>query len=569
MPTPLHRGYAARFGFSPLVVTLIFAAYVAALIPALLPAGPAADAVGHRRVPLPARGAAALGSLLFALASGTGWLFAAGVLQGAASGPLTAAPTDLEPAGDRRRAALVSTVASVGGLGLGPVVGGLLAQYAPAPRVLPFAVEIALLVPAAAQLAGYARPARRSAVTGLVLLAAGLVLLALTRTVPPRSAPTPPSSASPSRSPRCACSSSSPWPATTAPTSAFRPEGGADGVTQRACASSAIRQAGLRGHARGGARAARSRRARPYAPRMPWPLSRPALGPYRDRLQPPAAARGGGLRVTWLEVSTLLLDDGRTALMTDGFFSRPGLLRCLTRIAPDERVVRDCLARLGVTRLAAVVCAHTHYDHALDAPLVCRLTGARLVGSASTANVGRGGGLPEDRLVVPEEGEPLEFGAFTVTLLASPHSPGDRFPGTVDRPLVPPARPRAWATGTSYTVHVRHRGRPLLVHASANYRAGALAGVRAETVYLGVGGLGRQSARFRAAYWDEVVAATGARRVVPVHWDDFTRPLDRPPVPLPRVADDLAVSMDFLLRRGDADGVDVALPVAWRATDPF
>jgi predicted MFS family arabinose efflux permease len=154
LPTPLYRGYEARFGFSPLVVTLIFAAYVAALIPSLLVAGPLSDAIGRRSVLLPAVALAALGSLVFALAAGTGWLFAARILQGlalgAASGPLTATLTELEPVGNRRRAALVSTVASVGGLGLGPVLAGLLAQYAPAPNTLPFAVEIVLLVPAAA-----------------------------------------------------------------------------------------------------------------------------------------------------------------------------------------------------------------------------------------------------------------------------------------------------------------------------------------------------------------------------------------------------------------------------------
>ncbi|MGW2180409.1 MFS transporter [Streptomyces sp. NPDC001732] len=154
LPTPLYRGYEVRFGFSPLVVTLIFSAYVAALIPSLLVAGPVSDAVGRRRVLLPAMAVAALGSLVFALATSTGWLFAARILQGvalgAASGPLTAALTELEPTGNRRKAALVATVASVGGLGLGPVLAGFLAQYAPAPDVLPFAVEIALLAPAAA-----------------------------------------------------------------------------------------------------------------------------------------------------------------------------------------------------------------------------------------------------------------------------------------------------------------------------------------------------------------------------------------------------------------------------------
>ncbi|MGW8398729.1 MFS transporter [Streptomyces lydicus] len=152
LSTPLYRGYEARFGFSPLMVTLIFAAYVAVLIPSLLVAGPLSDVVGRRGVLLSAVALAALGSLVFALAAGTGWLFAARILQGlalgAASGPLTAALTELESTGNRRKAALVSTVASVGGLGLGPVLAGVLAQYAPAPHVLPFVVEIVLLAPA-------------------------------------------------------------------------------------------------------------------------------------------------------------------------------------------------------------------------------------------------------------------------------------------------------------------------------------------------------------------------------------------------------------------------------------
>lgn len=164
LPTPLYRGYAVKFGFSPLVVTLIFAAYAAVLIPSLLVAGPLSDAVGRRTVLVPAVALAALGSLVFALAEGTAWLFAARILQGAAlgaaSGPLTATLTELEPRGDRRKAALVATVASAGGLGLGPVLAGLLAQYAPAPHVLPFAVEFVLLVPGAATIA--ALPTKRS-----------------------------------------------------------------------------------------------------------------------------------------------------------------------------------------------------------------------------------------------------------------------------------------------------------------------------------------------------------------------------------------------------------------------
>ncbi len=308
---------------------------------------------------------------------------------------------------------------------------------------------------------------------------------------------------------------------------------------------------------------------------MKRPFARPSLSVYDAYRQPAAPPRPAAPRVTWLGVSTLLIDDGATALMIDGFFTRPGLLRVIaSRIAPRPRTVEQCLRRAGVTRLAAVICAHSHYDHALDAPVVCARTGAVLVGSESTANIGRGQGLAEDRILVPDVDVPLAFGAFTVTLIESVHSPGDRFPGTVDAPLAPPARVDAWTTGACYSILVRHGAsgtgdRSLLIQASANYVPGALRGRRAAAVYLGVGELGKAARDFREAYWDEVVLATGARRVVPVHWDDIFRPLDKPVRPMSYLVDDLDVTMGFLLERAAADGVQVAIPVPWRPADPF
>jgi MFS family permease len=152
LATPLYGTYERLFGFSAVVVTVIFAAYVATLIPALLLAGPLSDAIGRRAVLVPATLTAAAGAALLALADSTGWLFAGRVVQGlavgAASGALTASLTEAEPRGDQRRAALVATAASVGGLGLGPLLAGVMAQYGPAPRRLPFLVEIAALIPA-------------------------------------------------------------------------------------------------------------------------------------------------------------------------------------------------------------------------------------------------------------------------------------------------------------------------------------------------------------------------------------------------------------------------------------
>ena len=149
IPTPLYPVYEQVFGFPPLVVTLVFAVYALVLIPSLLVFGPLSDAVGRRRVLIPAVVLAAAASAVFAAAASTGWLFVARALQGltlgAVQGTAAAVLTETDPDDDRRRAALVASLAVVGGTGTGPLLGGLLAQYAPAPRVLPYLVEIALL----------------------------------------------------------------------------------------------------------------------------------------------------------------------------------------------------------------------------------------------------------------------------------------------------------------------------------------------------------------------------------------------------------------------------------------
>ena len=76
---------------------------------------------------------------------------------------------------------------------------------------------------------------------------------------------------------------------------------------------------------------------------------------------------------------------------------------------------------------------HTHFDHAMDSAVVAARTGAVLVGGESTANVGRGAGLPADRIRVAAPGEPMTYGAFTLTLIESHHCPPDRFPGSHHR----------------------------------------------------------------------------------------------------------------------------------------
>jgi len=299
--------------------------------------------------------------------------------------------------------------------------------------------------------------------------------------------------------------------------------------------------------------------------------SRPSLDRYAALAFAPAAGDGGdALRVTFLGVSTLLLRDASAAVLIDGFFSRPGILpTAVGKLAPDRQRIRAALAKAGIDRLDSVVTVHSHYDHAMDTPAVAAITGAVVVGSPSTANIARGQGMAEDRLRVVTATQTMHFGDLTVTLIPSRHFPHGQAMGEIAAPLVPPARAPDYLEGGSFSVLVERGDKAILVQGSAGFVEGALAGRRADVVYLGVGLLGSMDEAYRDAYWRETVAAVGARRVVPIHWDDFTRSLDEPLVALPYLFDDLDASMDFVSARAARDGVDVRWPVLWQKTDPL
>jgi L-ascorbate metabolism protein UlaG (beta-lactamase superfamily) len=298
-------------------------------------------------------------------------------------------------------------------------------------------------------------------------------------------------------------------------------------------------------------------------------LGRPDLASYAARFDVPGA--DPGLAVTFLGVTSLLLDDGRSRVLTDGFFSRPSLLTVgLRRLAPDRSRIGAALDRVGVEQLDAVVPLHTHYDHAMDSAAVAARTGAVLAGGGSAAELARGHGLGEGRIRVVAPGDTVTFGSFRLTWVLSGHCPPDRYPGPITEPVVPPARVREYRCGEAWSLLVGHRsGRTALIQGSAGFVPGSLAGHRADVAYLGVGQLGLLPESYLRAYWAETVEAVGARRVVLVHWDDFFRPLDRPLRALPFAGDDLDATMRVLGRLADQQGVALHLPTLWRREDPW
>ncbi|MFD6924391.1 MFS transporter [Streptomyces sp. NPDC059944] len=149
LPTPLYGLYQDKFDFSELMVTVVYAVYAFGVIGVLLLAGNASDSVGRRPVLLCGLGFAALSAVCFLCATGLGWLYAGRLMSGLSAGLFTGAATayvmELAPRGGSARATFVATAANMGGLGCGPLLAGLLAQFAPWPLYLTFIVHLALV----------------------------------------------------------------------------------------------------------------------------------------------------------------------------------------------------------------------------------------------------------------------------------------------------------------------------------------------------------------------------------------------------------------------------------------
>ena len=162
LPTPLYVLYQARDGFSTFMITIIFAAYAVGVAGSLFLTGHLSDWAGRRRMALLAVGINVVSGVLFLTWTAVPGLIVARVVSGIGIGMLTATATAYltelnsaaRPGTGNTRSQVVSTAANLGGLGLGPLIAGLLAQYAGNPLVVPYLISEALMVLGAIALIG-------------------------------------------------------------------------------------------------------------------------------------------------------------------------------------------------------------------------------------------------------------------------------------------------------------------------------------------------------------------------------------------------------------------------------
>ncbi|HEY3592879.1 MAG TPA: MBL fold metallo-hydrolase [Polyangiaceae bacterium] len=255
----------------------------------------------------------------------------------------------------------------------------------------------------------------------------------------------------------------------------------------------------------------------------------PRFDPSAD-IRPPAESAtqhgnrsGAGLRVEWLGTAGFVVSSASTTVMIDPYLSRlPLPTLAASPLVPDEKVVR---ARLP-TRVDAVLCGHSHFDHLLDAPLIARITGAKLVGSRTTRSFGIAAGVAPEQLVeIGPAGGETTIGDLQIRFVSSLHAKillgSVPFPGEVAPPAPKPARAWQYRMGGAYGILIRAPGATLYHNGSADLVDATLAGLHADILLVGI--VGRKHA---SGYVPRLLRLLEPSVVVPAHHDAFFAPFE-------------------------------------------
>jgi L-ascorbate metabolism protein UlaG (beta-lactamase superfamily) len=242
------------------------------------------------------------------------------------------------------------------------------------------------------------------------------------------------------------------------------------------------------------------------------------------------------LHLTHLGAAAWIISDGRTTVLLDPYLSRirfsgrtfgapdavavPGDTRPLLTM-DDVPAIDAAMIDARVERADFILLSHSHFNHCMDMPYIARKTGATVIGTESTANVARAGGVPDAQILTVRGGEDYEFERLSIAVVPSLHSALSAkhysSSGIVSRDVVPPLRLRDYVEGGTLAYLIRLGGHQILVFGSMNYIEREVQGLRPGIVLI-------------AAAWPRLeihdytgrlLRALGRPRVViATHWDE-------------------------------------------------
>src|SRR5579872_4786614 len=133
--------------------------------------------------------------------------------------------------------------------------------------------------------------------------------------------------------------------------------------------------------------------------------------------------RGDSVSLAYTGTAGWIIQNGKTVILIDPYLTRAKYPSPNDDVSPDDprplvtggSIVEPDTKVIDahITRADFIFLTHTHPDHSLDMPYIARKTGARVIGTQSTANVARAYAVPEGQIQVVKGGEELQFDGFS------------------------------------------------------------------------------------------------------------------------------------------------------------
>jgi L-ascorbate metabolism protein UlaG (beta-lactamase superfamily) len=215
----------------------------------------------------------------------------------------------------------------------------------------------------------------------------------------------------------------------------------------------------------------------------------------------------------WFGAAGMALTAAGHTLAIDPFFTRPALWRLwLGRVISDERLSLDKLPQAD-----AILVSHSHYDHIMDVPAIARRSRAQVFASHNGCELLAACGVPTDQIHRITPGEAFDVGPFQVQALSARHMWIPTFnPGRLPMGLHLPLRIHDYVMDDYYNFLIQLGGLRLLVWNDAR----SSPAVPADVLFV----MPIESSR----YYQVLLPAVRPRLIIPIHWDDFFRPLSKP-----------------------------------------
>jgi L-ascorbate metabolism protein UlaG (beta-lactamase superfamily) len=254
-------------------------------------------------------------------------------------------------------------------------------------------------------------------------------------------------------------------------------------------------------------------------------------------------APGGAVSLIfrWLGVAGVELRVGNEVLAIDPFFTRPSLLGLLRPVSANHELVAKILPICNY-----VLVTHSHWDHLMDVPAVLYQTGAVAYGSKNTCQLLDVLGVPPQQVNRVQVGEKISLGAFNVEVIQGKHSKiplSYLFNGDLRRNLAPPLHMQDYRMDTCLGYYINVAGRRMLICAEMPRACDVLFAVAQET----------------REYYLQLFRTAQPRTFIPIHWDNFVRPLHKPLRKFTRPGR-LSLKQLTSLARRNIPGVQVIVP---------